>query len=171
LEVTTMTNNVMRAVEIVARRLKDVEKSNDSMVCKAEGMLQVALEAMEGAANLLGDDQAEPAAALVLTGVAGVPPEDIVAPLPGAEAPGLFIAALILDEPREAGTPTKADHLWIDESDDISIHRTFEAAAARARKSAEENPGDAGYPVIRKGVVAKVVRSFGATKTIVVEEA
>lgn len=47
---------LLRAIEAVRERLAELEEGHDTIECVAEGQLQVALHALESAANLLGED-------------------------------------------------------------------------------------------------------------------
>ncbi len=46
--------SVIKKLEI---RLEQLENSIDPLECKAEGMLEIALEGVKSAANLLGEDE------------------------------------------------------------------------------------------------------------------
>jgi hypothetical protein len=48
--------HLLDAIQALKERLAELAPSLDSIECKAEGMLETALAAVESAANLLGED-------------------------------------------------------------------------------------------------------------------
>lgn len=50
------TSSLKDAIQAIKERLLALQESVDAIECKAEGMLETALAAVESAANLLGED-------------------------------------------------------------------------------------------------------------------
>lgn len=85
-------DSLLRARDALNERLEDLAESRNAVDCVAQGKLEVALAAIEAAANLLGEDE-HWVAVEVAADTAGAR-ADRPAELPGAQLAAELLAAL-----------------------------------------------------------------------------